>query len=196
MKLSIVTSCHNRAKLLERVWQGLVSQSSRDFEWVIGNDGSTDNVEDVATSLALRSDFPITFVDARKHVGKSRIDNAMIKAAKGDLVLFCDSDDYLTRDAVEAVIAAWRPGLSGVTGLATEDGGTALFDPFYQDEIEASWRDLADRPDEGTSDMTLAIRTDLLRETPFPEVDLLYPEGAMVRNLNCAGGGPTKDNSC
>ena len=63
--------------------------------------------------------FPVMLVPADAHVGKSRIDNAMVNAAQGTLCLFCDSDDWLMEDAVEVMLSAWRPGLDCVTALAS-----------------------------------------------------------------------------
>jgi glycosyltransferase involved in cell wall biosynthesis len=68
--LSILTPTWNRGAYLERVWKGLESQTYRNFEWIVANDGSSDNTKDVINELARKSDFPVIFIDADMRIGK------------------------------------------------------------------------------------------------------------------------------
>ena len=59
MLITVFTPTYNRAHLLGRVFASLQMQTFRDFEWVIVDDGSTDNTEDVVNGCQADSGFPI-----------------------------------------------------------------------------------------------------------------------------------------
>ena len=55
--ITIFTPCYNRASLLPQLYASLVSQSSHNFEWVIVDDGSTDNSKQVIEQFILENKF-------------------------------------------------------------------------------------------------------------------------------------------
>ena len=81
--ISVLTPTWNRSAYLERVWNGLCSQTYKNFEWIVSNDGSTDDTESVVRSLAAKSDFPVMLISASVHVGKARMDNEAVRLASG-----------------------------------------------------------------------------------------------------------------
>jgi glycosyltransferase involved in cell wall biosynthesis len=123
------------------------------------------------------------------------MDNEAIRHARGELLLWCDSDDILTPEAVGTFLSTWR-GLSsdqrkefvGVTALAATKEGV-LANPFPGSEYrDVSWNDLAGLH-RVTADMTFLVRTDVMRSNPFPEVDLVVPESVV---WNVIGDGKTR----
>ena len=104
--LSIITPSYNRAHLLPACYQSLLVQTDKDFEWIIVDDGSTDNTEQIAQSFA-ESDFPVICVK-KENGGKHTALNAAHPYIHGKYVLLFDSDDTLTKDAVAQVRAAWE----------------------------------------------------------------------------------------
>lgn len=184
-RVSILTPTHERAALLERVWSGLASQTCREFEWIVSDDGSTDNTAEVVRQLATKSDFPVVYLRADRHVGKIRMDNEAVRRARGEFILWCDSDDYLLPEAVKRLLHCWetipaqdRSEYVGVTALCTSSTGTTA-DPFpgvaWKD---VSWNDLAAKHRVRT-DMLFFARADALQATPFPEVDIVIPESVV-----------------
>ena len=105
MTLSIITPTYNRAEYLPRCYDSLRRQTSFDFEWIIVDDGSTDDTERVVSAFA--SDlFPIVYVK-KSNGGKHTALNASHPYIRGKYVLTLDSDDYLTNTAVQEVAHAW-----------------------------------------------------------------------------------------
>ena len=51
MMLTIFTPTYNRVDLLPRLYQSLIEQTERDFEWLIIDDGSTDKTEEYVNSI-------------------------------------------------------------------------------------------------------------------------------------------------
>ncbi|HBD1412449.1 TPA: glycosyltransferase, partial [Escherichia coli] len=55
MSISVITPVFNRALLVYELYESLMSQQSYDFEWVIIDDGSTDNLKEVIDKIASTS---------------------------------------------------------------------------------------------------------------------------------------------
>ena len=55
MRLTVFTPTYNRRELLTRVYHSLLNQTVKDFEWLIVDDGSTDNTDDAVKERSLRS---------------------------------------------------------------------------------------------------------------------------------------------
>ena len=54
MLITIFTPTYNRAELLPRLYKSLQEQTNKDFEWVIVDDGSTDNTKEVIDNIITR----------------------------------------------------------------------------------------------------------------------------------------------
>ncbi len=183
--ISILTPTWNRAGYLPRVWESLSAQTSTDFEWIVADDGSEDDTEQVVRGLAARSSFPVLYLKAEAHVGKARMDNEAIRRARGEFVLWCDSDDWLEPQAVERLLSTWhsigpadRSQFFGIAALAATEHGV-IINPFPDAEFQdVRWNDYTLLHRHGF-DMALMVRTEMLQSHPFPEVDLYIPEGAV-----------------
>ena len=55
--ISVLTSTMNRADYLERVYLSLLNQDFGDFEWIVGDDGSTDSTIEVLKKLKKKCSF-------------------------------------------------------------------------------------------------------------------------------------------
>jgi glycosyltransferase involved in cell wall biosynthesis len=87
--VSVIIPTYNRATVLSRAIESVISQSFRNFEIIIIDDGSDDNTSEVIES------FDQTVRHFRiPHSGVSRARNAGIEKAKGEWISFLDSDDY------------------------------------------------------------------------------------------------------
>ena len=49
--ITILTPTYNRASLLPRLFDSLLRQTSKDFEWIVVDDGSTDDTREVVANL-------------------------------------------------------------------------------------------------------------------------------------------------
>ena len=63
-QLSIVTPTYNRAALLARCYDSLAAQSCKDFEWIVVDDGSSDDTQQIIQKLQETEDrFPIHYLN-------------------------------------------------------------------------------------------------------------------------------------
>ena len=90
-KFSIVIPVYNVEKYIKRTLDNVFNQTYKDFEVIIVNDGCTDK------SIELAKEYKVKVVND-KHVGVSEARNIGEKYAKGEYLLFLDSDDYWDRE--------------------------------------------------------------------------------------------------
>lgn len=103
-KITVFTPTYNRAYIIENLYRSLQRQTCRDFEWLVVDDGSSDNTEAVFTAwLKEDNDFPIRYYK-KENGGKCRAINYALDLARGELFFTVDSDDYLTDDALEKIV--------------------------------------------------------------------------------------------
>lgn len=125
MKLTIFTPTFNRASTLKRLFESLCKQSDRRFEWLIVDDGSTDNTKKCIDSFVEQNvDFNIKYY-YQKHGGKPRAQNKAIDLATGDLFITCDSNKFLANNAVEIIMRVAetivnKPLMCGVGGYRAD----------------------------------------------------------------------------
>ena len=91
MKFSIVIPAYNVEKYIDECLTSLMNQTYDDFEAIIVNDGSTDNTAKVVEKYLKDARFKCY---KKKNGGLSDARNFGVKKAKGDYLLFLDSDDY------------------------------------------------------------------------------------------------------
>ena len=107
MLLTILTPTYNRAGMLPQLYNSLKKQACKDFEWVIVDDGSKDNTQEVVKAWLLGSDFPIRYF-YKENGGKHTALNYAVQKIESELTFIVDSDDALTIDAVETILRYHR----------------------------------------------------------------------------------------
>lgn len=107
---SIVVPTRNRVDWLRRCLQGIDEQRYSNYEVVIIDDGSDDDVADAyrAMTTALGERFRLIFAntDSRHRMGPSAVRNWGIEQARGQYIAFCDDDDYWIADDLLATAAS------------------------------------------------------------------------------------------
>ena len=168
--LSIITPTYNRGHLLTGCYQSLCSQTDKDFEWIIVDDGSSDDTQTVVSGF-LAADFPVIYIK-KENGGKHTALNASHPYIRGRYVLILDSDDQLTQDAVSAVREAWdRWESRSDVGIVTFLKGGAVDNP---DCVVSDYDTPVDilryrRTVYYGPDCCEVIRSELFLKYPFPE---------------------------
>lgn len=180
---TVFTPTYNRAHTLHRVYESLASQTLRDFEWLIVDDGSTDGTAAIVRGWQPTADFPIRYF-SQQNRGKHAAFNRGVREARGMLFLPLDSDDACVPSALERFQCHWqsipedrREAFSGVTALCMDGAGQLIGTRFPRavidsDSLEMRYRFKAVYENWGFH------RTDVLRQHPFPDnVEGYVPEG-------------------
>lgn len=140
-KITVFTPTYNRAYIIETLYRSLQRQSYADFEWLVVDDGSSDETEELFARWSKEENpFPIRYCK-QENGGKCRAINRGLELAQGELFFTVDSDDYLTDDALEKV-ARWESelpkdqkycGFAGNLGTASDVTPNTFFDGDYFD---------------------------------------------------------------
>lgn len=102
--VTIFTSTYNRVYILNNLYQSLQKQTCYDFEWIVVDDGSTDDTEKYMREIIKKENkFSIKYYK-QENGGKHRAINKGTDLASGYLFGIVDSDDYLREDAIETII--------------------------------------------------------------------------------------------
>jgi len=171
---TVFTPTYNRAYTLSRVYDSLKAQTYRNFEWLIVDDGSTDNTCTLVKHWQ-EAEFPIRYI-WQENQGKHVAFNRAVREAKGKLFLTFDSDDACVPEALERFKYHWdsipaeqRKQFSAVTVLCKNQQGELVgnsfpFDVFVSNSIDIHAKHQVFGEKWGFQ------RTDVLKEFPFPEI--------------------------
>lgn len=103
--VTVLTPTYNRANTLCKLYSSLLQQTSFDFEWLIIDDGSTDDTEYLVKEFKSNK-FPINYFK-KKNGGKHTALNYSHQYINGETVIIVDSDDHLTTDAIKTINKDW-----------------------------------------------------------------------------------------
>lgn len=99
--ISIIVPAYNAEKYIKKCLDSLIKQTYKDIEIIVINDGSTDKTEEIVKNY---KDKRIKyFKNKNQGIGKTR--NFGIEKAKGNYIMFIDSDDYIEKRACEVMIS-------------------------------------------------------------------------------------------
>ncbi len=91
-EVSIIIPCYNRGDLLQRAIESVLKQTFQNYEIIIVDDGSTENIKEIIEKKYVK-DLRIKYV-FQKHVGRpGTTRNTGIIQAKAPYIAFLDSDD-------------------------------------------------------------------------------------------------------
>lgn len=175
VRISVVTPTYNRANVLNRVFDSLMKQTYRDFEWIVIDDGSEDHTKEVVEEFIQEAWFPVSY-EYQPNNGKHIAVNRGVEKAKGEFVAIADSDDEFTADSFEVMLRYWdeipddaKPHFRGVTcrcyDPVTGEGIGRKLDHYVDCYgLDATYRYDID------FEMWGINRTDLFRKYPFPNI--------------------------
>lgn len=150
LKISVIVPVYNTEGYLARCLGSLLSQSFRNLEIIVVNDGSKGNIRDIIKPYQA-SDSRVLFVDGDTNQGLFRARLAGAKKSTGDYICFVDSDDYVSYDFYRNLLdRASETGADICIGdTVWEDGSeryiynfheSALsFDTLSGDEVRAAY---------------------------------------------------------
>lgn len=170
--ITVFTPTYNRAYTIHKCYESLKRQTCKDFEWLIIDDGSTDNTRElIEVWINETTEFKISYI-YQENQGMHGAHNTAYENITTELNVCIDSDDYMPQDAIEKIKNAWEKvrddkNISGIAGLDAYENGeiigmkfpdylkkSSLFDFFYNKGIKG--------------DKKLVYRTELTKKYPYP----------------------------
>ena len=102
MKLSIIIPVYQVEQTLPRCLDSIISQSFRDWQAILVDDGSTDGSAAICDDYAKR-ESRVQTIHLKRNSGLSAARNAGLDKAKGEYITFVDSDDYIAADTLKTL---------------------------------------------------------------------------------------------
>lgn len=175
MLITICTPTFNRSSYLFRIHRCLEEQTFRDFEWLIVDDGSTDETSMVFEEIRGICTYELKYL-RKDNGGKHTAINIGLQHAKGELFFIVDSDDSLPCHALEIINSEYEKvkrdaSIGGVAGLDMDLGSKEIIGGgLHQPYIQCNAIDI--RHKYGIKgDLKEVFRTDVLRKFPFPIIE-------------------------
>ena len=170
--LTVFTPTYNRAHTLGRLYQSLCSQTCKDFEWLIIDDGSTDDTAALVHGFINERRIPIRYV-YKENGGLYTGYNAAYATIETELNVCIDSDDAMPENAVERILSIWKEKggarYCGLLGLDVDmDTGQPLGGRFPKGMTECFFPELYAK-NIHRGDTKQVMRTDLMK-TVSPQV--------------------------
>lgn len=172
MKITIFTPTYNRAHLLPRLYKSIVCQTSNIIEWLIVDDGSSDETSNVVEKFIQEKKINIRYF-SKTNGGKHTAINLGVQKAAGELFVIIDSDDILDPNSLQIISEKYadvrsNKTICGVIGLSAYPDGTIVGTHFLKNNWEVSFADVYLKY-KVKGDKAVALRTDVMRKFPFPE---------------------------
>lgn len=112
--VSVVVPIYNVGKYLPRMLDSLLTQTYREFEAILIDDGSTDGSSDIVDEYSKRDERIRVIHQKNKGVSKAR--NIGLQYCRGEFVYFADSDDEMLPRCLEILVGAMSDDVDGVIG--------------------------------------------------------------------------------
>lgn len=168
--LTVFTPTYNRAHTLRRTYESLCRQTSKEFCWLIVDDGSTDNTKELVAQWIDEKRIDLRYI-YQENQGMHGAHNTAYANITTELNTCIDSDDFMPDDAVERIIRFWREKGSdqyaGLIGYDVDLQGKVIGTAFPEGMVSTTLKGFYDRG--GKGDKKLVYRTDVVRSClPYP----------------------------
>ncbi|MBO1512354.1 glycosyltransferase family A protein [Metabacillus bambusae] len=169
--LTVFTPTYNRAHTLHLCYESLKRQTSKDFVWLIIDDGSNDRTNELVNTWIKENEISIRY-HYQENQGMHGAHNTAYELIDTELNVCIDSDDYMSDDAVSKIVEFWGKfgdqKYAGLIGLdATPTGeiiGTKL-----PENLKAETVSKLHGVHKVKGDKKLVYRSDLTKSTkPYP----------------------------
>lgn len=167
--LTVFTPTYNRAGTLTRTYRSLKKQTCKDFIWLIIDDGSSDNTEDLVKEwMREEKSFMIQYIH-KENGGMHTAHNYAYRNIYTDINTCIDSDDIMPEDGVEKILKKWEEvknkDYAGIIALdADMTTGKVLGKGFPKDMYETTVSGYYAAG--GKGDKKLIYRTDVINNYP------------------------------
>lgn len=179
-RVSVITSVYNRREILLRAMNSVANQSFKDLEYIVVDNGSTIDIDDIVEGFIDNADIPVLYIKRDNGIGPHTGKNSAIRAARGEYMVMLDSDDELLPECVAKLYNVWmkipediRQQYREVVARCIDESGNIIGKEFPEDlntaSIEQAYK-FWHKPGFGFECVSMD-RTACLKSMPFPEPD-------------------------
>lgn len=175
-EITVLTPIYNRKATIKRALKSVEKQTYRNFEYILVDDGSTEDCDDIIEEFMARVSFPVMYIK-KPNGGVHTARNVAWQNARGKYSIGLDSDDELLDNGLEIMINTWKKiednsEYREVVALCIDQNGHQIGASFPSDINEKSWKEAVVLCDNTQGEHVACYRTEIMKENPWPE-----PEG-------------------
>lgn len=171
----IITPTFNRQHLIHRVYESLMKQTYKDFNWIIIDDASIDETKAlVAEWQKTVSDFKIEYFCLPSNQGKPSAVNFGLTKCFGDYIIIADSDDSFSPNSLECIKSIWdeidqkENNIGAIWTLVLDEENNVKGDYFPEDWWKVNFKQrVLNRKSQITGDKWTIWRSNVLKENPL-----------------------------
>ena len=182
-RVSIITPVYNRREELLRTFNSIKNQTYNDFEYIVVNDGSTIEIDDIVFDFMNSVSFPLLYIK-KENGGVHTARNLAVTCARGEMICCCDSDDELLPDAIARLIETWdsidekdKPLYREICARCVDEKGIEDGPQFPNGINSLPWKKAYKVSNRISGEHFGFWRRDTLKDNPWPE-----PEGITLVN--------------
>ena len=170
-RITVFTPTYNRAYCLHHLYNSLVRQISDDFEWLIIDDGSTDNTKELVNSWISENRIKITY-QYKENGGMHTGHNMAYSLIETELNVCIDSDDYMPDNAIKRILELWdmhgNDEYAGIMGLDATKNNRVIGNKFPDDLKKCMYSELQYKYGV-VGDKKIIYRTEVVKKyKPYP----------------------------
>lgn len=166
---TVFTSTYNRKHTIDRVWNSLINQTNKNFEWIVIDNGSIDNIKPLLEEYKSKADFDVRLI-FQENQGKFMAFNKAVDIAKGELFIPADSDDWFEWNTIQRFDEIWnvykRNDISGINVLCKYKDGRIVGEKYPFEGISC-FKDMHFKHKVG-GEKWGCVRVDILKKFKFP----------------------------
>lgn len=165
--ITVFTTTYNRAFCLGQLYKSLVQQTQQDFVWLVVDDGSTDNTQQMVANWKAENKIEIQYI-FKENQGMHSGHNLAYDNIETEFNVCIDSDDYMPDNAIELIVkhtSNLDSKFAGIVGLdATKNGeiiGTKIPETLKECTLNGLYQQHGVK-----GDKKLVYRTSVIKQYP------------------------------
>lgn len=167
---TVFTSTFNRKHTIHRVWESLINQTNKNFEWIVIDNGSEDGIKPLLEEYKSMADFDVRLI-FQENQGKFMAFNKAVDIAKGELFIPADSDDCFEYNTIDTFNNIWNDyksdDISGIDVLCKYEDGNIVGEKFPIEGV-STYKEIYYRYKVG-GEKWGCVRVDILKKYKFPD---------------------------
>lgn len=183
-EISVILPVFNSEEFVRKSIESVLAQTFEDFELIIVNDGSTDSSKDIIDSF---KDDRIRLIN-QSNQGPGAARNNALKIAQGRYVMYLDSDDWFTSDALEVAYGEITKFDADMTffKMINFDGERYYENDWFELKTLQSFKNRTFKPIETPGsifDLSVGVCQKIYNRSFLDRIDARFPEGIFFEDM-------------
>ncbi|WP_346989408.1 glycosyltransferase family 2 protein [Bacteroides caccae] len=177
---TIVTSVHNRKELLKRSLNSVRLQTCKDFEHIIIDNASDENLDDLVENFMSKVDYPMAYIKRNYGPGPHTGWNTGFFFARGRYLTIVDSDDEIMPNSIQVFLDAWKSipqkeydSFNEIVALCKLEDGEINGNQFPPNINKVSRKKNIELMKQAGMEHFVCYKVSLLKEHYFPEPEFV-----------------------